>query len=466
MFGNFAAEKAFSAVRTTLFTAAFCAALTLQLHAADRPQWTGTFQHLSGFTMHPPHSYHPAVQRLSLELDQRLPDGRFHTSANIRNYFTASPDSLDIYIPELWIEFWLSRGDLLVGRQDLRRGLTPANSLFEFLRPRDLRNFVIEPDNATVRGNIALSYRHYTGNSVFELVFSPVITPVRLPHPEDRWFIPVPTPAGLPLRISDFPSGDNRPDRQLTELQTGLIWEYDLSASLEIQLSAFHWVPPMPSYQKKLSIDPADPFASPAITLKPSFKPTLILGGGTSYRAGSGITLTAEALWFQDEQFDRVPGIILEFDPASTSLGELARITRLIDEEEDGFLSAEQSYRLLTEIRYERSTLLAGVQWFMEGIRSPHPDIVRKERFHRFSGFVARDLFRERLSNRMQTTYHPAGNDFWISSEHIYDISDQVNLGLGTHIFGGSDPGPGYGHLSFGSYRTNSLVYGTLKFYW
>ena len=51
MFGNFAAEKAFSAVRTTLFTAAFCAALTLQLHAADRPQWTGTFQHLSGFTM-------------------------------------------------------------------------------------------------------------------------------------------------------------------------------------------------------------------------------------------------------------------------------------------------------------------------------------------------------------------------------------------------------------------------------
>lgn len=467
MFVNFAAEKAFPTLLPALLACLFWFFPAPQLHAADRPLFTGEFQHISGVTTNAPHDYYPAVQRLTLSFEERFSDGQFHVSGNIRNYFASSPDSLDLFIPELWVEFWFSRGDLRFGRQDFRWGLTPVNSLFEFLRPRDLRNFVIEPDRAAVRGNIAISYRYYAGSSTFEMVFSPVLTPNILPDPGKRWFIDVPAPAGLPLRISGNHDNQNSFNGQPPELQAGLMWQIDVSPSLEIQLSAFQWVPPMPTFEKQfLFTETADPVPSPAISLEPSYQPSIVLGGGSSYQTRSGFILTAEAMWYHRKQFDRIPTILLGFDPADTSLQELARIAQVIENEKDGFISVHQAFQSLAELRYTRGLLTTGIQWFWERVLSPQPDIVQKERFHRISGFVSRDIFRQRLSSSLLVTFHPAGDDYWVNTEHQYDFTDNVNLGIGAHFFGGPSPDESYGHLSFGSYKKNSLLYGSLSFFW
>jgi hypothetical protein len=194
--------------------------------ATAQPVLTGDADLIIGVTTTGKHEIVPGVQRLTLNLDHRFDGGRLLVRTDVRNRFEASADSLEWSLPEFWLEFYFSHGDLRVGKQIIQPGFSAFQSPLNRIQPLDIRNFLLEPEPVLRRGTVAVSYSWFPGNSRFEAILSPVHTPSLMPSPQSRWFIPVPVPPGIPLKIVANDHDDSPaikpPGRSLVEFrQTG-----------------------------------------------------------------------------------------------------------------------------------------------------------------------------------------------------------------------------------------------------
>ncbi|MDZ7693236.1 MAG: hypothetical protein U5K69_19305 [Balneolaceae bacterium] len=85
--------------------------------------------------------------------------------------------------------------------------------------------------------------------------------------------------------------------------------------------------------------------------------------------------------------------------------------------------------------------------------------ILQKEHFTYATLLLQRSFLRDKMEFRGFGRYNFNGEDFWINSELTYTGIDNIEAKVGTHLFGGPEPGPYYGHLSFHNYRSNSFFY-------
>ncbi len=427
--------------------------------AAAPPLITGDYHHLSGATFTHPPELLPGVQRLTLNIDNRFSDGRLFARTDIRNRFEASADSIEWTLPELWLELHFTNSDLRIGRQILQLGLAVANAPTDRIQPFDSRNFLLEPFSTLQRGTIALNYSYYIGNSRLRIVLAPVFTPSLVPDPESRWFPHLPIPAGMPVRIKPTPMNVDKP-------QAALIWDTNPLHSLEVQLGVLYWKPSMPTYRKSFRLSaPGSLIPDPNIILEETFTPTLIATGGVSWQITSSLNLLLEAAWFENRAYDKIPDELLSFDPANPDLPGLPRVISIISDENEDFISRHSAVDILFETRYSFRNTQIGFQWYNQLINSPHPDVIQDIWFRSISTFASRSYFRERLGSDVTATYQINGSDFWIRTELSYDIADDVSLSAGAHFFGGPSPEMNYGHPSFGSYRSNTLAYAGIRYY-
>ena len=426
-----------------------------------QPDLRGEYHLLAGVSFSNPDEWVPGVQRISIHLDQRFERGRFFVRTDIRNRFEASADSLEWMLPEAWLELYFTNSDLRIGRQVLQPGHSPFQAPVDRIQPVDLRNFLLEPDPQLRRGTVALAYSYYLGDSRFRLLLSPAPTPSLLPRPDSRWFVHIPVPAGIPVRVD---AAENR--RGIRHPQFALLWESGNIGPLELQAGVLYWTPSTPAYRKKIRIfSPGNPLPSPDILLTEQFTPGWIATAAFSLQLSTALTATAEAAWFRERAFDRIPKPLLSFDWNEPDLTLIPSITEIIATEADGFLSVHSAVETVIGVRYSGSLLTLGGQWSAQIIPDPHPDVIQDSIFHQLAATVRRDLFRQRLSSDLTIVYQPNGKDFWIRTGHSYDLMDNVNVSVGAHFFGGPLPQANYGHPSFGSYRSNSLIYAGIRFF-
>ncbi len=441
----------------TLFLLFFSAGAT-----DARPSLTGDFQHISGTTLTYPLELLPGVQRLTLNLDHRSNSGRLFARTDIRNRFQASADSIEWTLPEFWIELFFSDSDLRIGSQILQFGFSAANAPVDRILPLDFRNFLLEPVSTLERGTIALQYSYYTNNSRIRLIFSPVTTRSLIPQPDSRWFMHIPVPAGLPVQIES----DKSRSLLTKQSQGALLWDSNRWRSVEFQAGILYWTPSMPAFKKDIRLAAHGTLSSdPSIILEETFTPTWILTGGISWLATSSLTALLEVARFGKKTFDRIPETLLFFDPAGPDHFNLPLVYRIIADEERGFTSRHPAWDILMETRYSKGRTLLTVQWYSQIIDDPHPDVIQDEWFQSVSVYARRQFFRERLKSDLTILYQINGQDFWIWTEHSYDIVDNVTLSAGTHFFGGPVPEMNYGHPGFGSYRNNNLVYAGIRYF-
>lgn len=452
--------------RHTIFTFAFVLWTTscLFVHTgviSAQPAWTGEFHHMTGLTLTGTPQMQPGVQRVTLAPDYRFDGGRLHVRADIRNRFEAAPDSLEWVLPEVWLDLYFSSIDLRLGRIPLQPGLSPFGAPINRIQPLDLRTFFLEPTSTLRRGTIAAELSYYFRSSRLRALFSPTATPSLLPAPDSRWFAQVPLPDGIPVRL-DAPAQQTR----ISDVpQGGLLWDSRHWRTVEMQIGILYWTPSSPAYSKEIQIfTPGTILINPEVILTETHTPAWILTGGIIWEASSSVILLSEAAWFSDRTYDRIQQELLSFDPDEPDLISLPLILQITNEEENGFLSTHSALDLLQEVRLSPSWTSFILQWNAHFIVDPHPDVVQDTWFHTASVSALRDFFRQRLNSEIMILYQLNGQDFWIQTRHTYDVMDNVNLSLGAHLFGGPEPGTNYGHLSFGSYRSNSLIYAGLRF--
>ena len=436
-------------------------ALPMTSRTLAQPALKGEYHVLGGVAFSNPEEWLPGVQRVSINLDQRFERGRFFARTDIRNRFEASADPLEWTLPEFWLELYFPNSELRIGRQILQPGHSPFQAPVDRIQPVDLRNFLLEPETTLRRGTIALAYSYYLGDSRFRLVLSPVPTPTLLPRPDSRWFVHIPVPAGIPVRI-DTP--ENR--RGISHPQFALLWDSGIIGPLEMQAGVLYWTPSTPAYRKKIRVfSPGNPLPAADILLTEQFTPSWIFTGALSLQLSSALTVLAETAWFLEKAFDRIPDPLLSFSWDQPDLTLIPLITQIIATEDDGFLSSHSAVETLLGMQYTGSLFALGAQWSTQIIPNPDPDVIQDSIFHQIAATVRRDLFRQRLASDLTVVYQPNGEDFWIRTEHTYDLMDNVNVSAGAHFFGGPLPKANYGHPSFGSYRSNSLIYAGIRYF-
>lgn len=439
--------------------------LTLQTawkKAQAQNVFTGDFQFLSGVTLTEKASILPGLIRVSPGFESGFSNGRLYSSLAFRNRFEASVDSLEVTLPELWIELFFDNSDLRLGRQTFRWGLSFGNAPFDVIRPLDLRNFLLEPEPSLARGTPALSYLYYAGNSTFHLIISPKPNFSIIPEPESRWFIPIPVPANIPLQFEADPDNKSPGLRP----QAGLLWNHKLP-SLELQIGVLRWTPPIPSYRKEFQfLSPADLFAPPQLILTEERIPAWIAGAGFSLNVSATLSLVAEAAWYQSRLFDRIPELLINFDPLKSDLIEYSRVARLIAGEEHYFLSEHSSADFVMELRYIRGTSAYALIWSARSIFNPDEQVLQDPFFQTLTSVFRRGFVRDRLTAELITVWQLSGRDYWFRPQLAYDLFDNISVAGGVHFFGGPMPDTNYGHLSFASYRSNSHAYFSLRYFW
>lgn len=430
--------------------------------ATAQPVLTGDADLIIGVTTTGKHEIVPGVQRLTLNLDHRFDGGRLLVRTDVRNRFEASADSLEWSLPEFWLEFYFSHGDLRVGKQIIQPGFSAFQSPLNRIQPLDIRNFLLEPEPVLRRGTVAVSYSWFPGNSRFEAILSPVHTPSLMPSPQSRWFIPVPVPPGIPLKIV----ANDHDDSPAIKPQAALLWNSGRLGDLELHAGILYWIPSQPAYFKQVSILSPDSFPpSSEVLLSETFTPTLIFNGAVSWQVTNRVSATVEMAWFQARAFDRIPEVLREFSWDAPDPLLFPVLLQIISTEEKGFLSRHNTAETVLDFTYSGTDMTYGVQWGTRIIRDPHPDVIQDRIFHTLIASARRGLLRQRLISEVSMVYHPSGNDFWIRSEHSYDLMDNVAVSAGAHFFGGPVPETNYGDLSFGSYRGNSLLYAGVRYY-
>lgn len=447
--------------RFILLTSVLLRLLVLPADAYAQPALTGDAHLLAGVTTTSPHQLLPGVQRLTVNLDHRFEGGRFLVRTDVRNRFEASADSLEWTLPEFWLELYFSSGDLRIGRQILQPGFTAIQSPLNRIQPLDLRNFLLEPESVLRRGTMAVAYSLYRGNSRFKAIVSPVHTPSLIPSPPSRWFMPIPAPPGIPLRIAplDHNSSNRRP-------QAALLWDSGTISAIELRAGVLYWTPSQPAYFKQILFsDPNSFLSTPEVLLSETFTPTWIFNGAASWQVTGTITVTAEAAWFRERAFDRIPAALRDFRWDAPDPLLIPAALQVISTEDKGFLSRHSTVEAAFEFLYTGTSTTLGAQWNTRIIRDPHPDVIQDTIFHTLAATARRYLFRQRLVSEISMVYHPNGNDFWIRSEHTYDLMDNVAISAGAHFFGGPLPEANYGDLSFGSYRGNSMLFAGIRYY-
>ena len=169
---------------------------------------------------------------------------------------------------------------LELGKQFVRWGKTDIVTPIDRFAPRDFLT-VVDNDFLAVT---AARLNYEKGSNTVEAVWSPSLTPSRIPLENQRWAPPLqqlPTPVTVRNAQTVFPGGS----------QTGLRWNH--TGTLEYELSLYQGFNHLPSFEAALSQ------SETGLTLDVErFYPKMLMAGGNVAIPSRWFTLKSEAAYF------------------------------------------------------------------------------------------------------------------------------------------------------------------------
>jgi hypothetical protein len=178
----------------------------------------------------------------------------------------------------------IARGPITIdlGKQFVRWGAADIVNPTDRFAPQDFLN-VVNPEFLAItaaRGVVQL------GGHAFEAVWTPRLTPSRLPLIDQRWTVVPAEAQGIPLTQSAvYPSG----------VQTGVRWRH-IADRLEYSLSFFDGFNNLPDVVPRIQVSPQPPFAPSAIEVTGVYPPIRTYGGDMALPLRS-VTVKAEAAY-------------------------------------------------------------------------------------------------------------------------------------------------------------------------
>lgn len=392
-------------------------------------------------------------------MNRPLDFGSFYAEADlIHRYDEQTP--IELQLRELYFDWFFDNSDLRVGKQQITWGQATGGFVTDILIPVDLREFLTQDPSDLILGVTAVNLTRYFGSSYIQGVISPAIQTDRIPSSSSRWF---------PLETIDAPipvtfTGNEEPSR-IGDIQAALRFAWRSRSSLDLDLMLYHWAHPMPAYALDIRPFGTNLFDPPSVRLNETYRTSPMAGFSAEWQAGSSWSFQAEALYVHRRLFTFLPVAVNRLERALDDITEAIAVLQDFEIRDDGYLIEKPWLNSMIGVRTELYGTTIQFQGYLEMIFQYEDRILPQQYFPFASLLLNRSFMSDRLQVISLSRYNFFADDFWFQMQGVYELSDGLELAVGTNLFGGDEVSPFYGHFSFNRFRENSFLFSRLSLF-
>jgi len=398
-----------------------------------------------------------ARNRVQFQISNSFNRGNFFADSDFVHRYQ-SEQEVDINLREAYIDLFFSRADLTIGKQKILWGRSNGGFVTDILTPVDLREFLTQDPEDLRIGLTSINARFYSGANTIQIVAAPLFQKDLLPDSSSRWF-PVQT-IDSPLSVQ-FSGYDKSPS--IRDFQLAVQYSNRDLSWLDLDIQALRWNHPMPAYA--ININLFDFPNLPSVSLRETYHNSVMGGFSAAIEASSSWNFTIEALYVHERLFPFLPVPISLLEDALTSLPAAIQLIQQFELRDDGYLKKRPWLNTMAGVQTELFGTTISTQFYLETIVN-YDDAILSQQFFPYLTFLAgRSFLRDRLQVLALSRYNFYAEDYWLQLQGVYELSDGLQITLGTNLFAGEDFSPFYGHFTFSQFRENSFVFAQMAFY-
>jgi hypothetical protein len=418
---------------------------------------TGLFQNYNAVELSDNYELSAARNRFRIQLNHSIDFGRLYAEMDLIHRYDHTP-GIEILPRELYADWYRGNYDVRIGQQILTWGRADGGFVTDILSPVDFRDFLAQDPADLKLGITSLSVERYFGSDSFQIVFNPIFQPFLLPDEDSRWF-PVQDP-DTPLAVQF-----NGYDRDWSIKNAQFAFQYRLRSvsNLDLDIMLMRWHHPVPAYA--IEFQPIDFVNGPGFIFTETYQPSLMAGFSGTYQIHSNLLLTAETLFVKDKLFTSLPVPTGLLDNAVENLPAFLELLQNVQFNMNGFLAEKPWLNTMAGFQTDFRGTTFSFQAYLETIINYDDQIVSQRTYPYLTFLAVRSFLRERLQLLSLSRYNVDAEDYWLQFSGNYEIADGFEFALGVNIFGGQNPPPYYGHLSFSRFSENSFIFSRVAFY-
>ncbi len=335
-------------------------------------------------------------------------------------------DSLNLRLRELYLNLYFNNFDLRIGKQQVVWGKADGVFITDIVSPLNLTEFLL-PDFDEIRtGVIATKFDYYIGNSTFEVIWMPVITPTETPPESSIWY----TAPDFPIAPTfDYSKEYIDPSLKNSEV---FVKYSAMTSKIDFEIMGAYTWDDYPTMHIQKTIDPAT-MQLTGLNITPEHH-RLSVGGGSFSTEIKGVILRGEAAYYNGKYFQTEDPLQIDAIIQKDYLHYLAGLDFII-----GGVNLSTQFIQQTIFDYDKN-------------------IVNEEIDNTMTFMARYDLLRETLHLELFSYIGLTNNDALIRPKISYDFDDSFSILLGSNIFVGDSDG------RFGQYSENSMIYAKLKY--
>ncbi len=344
--------------------------------------------------------------------------------------YTYGTDSIDFRMRELYLDLYFKSFDLRIGKQQIVWGKADGVFITDIVSPLNLTEFLLPDFDEIRRGVYATKLDYYLGNSTFEVIWIPILTPTVFPQQGSIWHVQPDFPA--PPKF-DYSKMNVKPSLENSEI----FGKYSLMSSIiDIDLmGAYTWdATPTMHVQKEFEMDTSThkPVLT-GLTITPQHHRLTVAGGSFSSTI-KGFVLRGEAAYYWGKYFQTA-------DPMAVDA-----------------IVQKDYLNYVVGLDYIAGDWKFSTQFIQKRIFDYQDAIQEDEVQNLMTVLIHGDLLRQTLHLELFSYIGLDNFNALIRPKITYDFSDAFSILLGSNIFTGDEEG------MFGKYGDNSMIYTKIKY--
>lgn len=394
--------------------------------------------------------------RISSQIEYGLGSVNLHSEFELRHRYGENL-AYHLIPREIYADIYTNNSDIRLGYQRVLWGRSHGSFITDILSPFDLGNLTYTDISEVRRAILALNVTRYIDANSVQIVLQPLLSKSNLPDPGSRWF-PVPSPGeALNVSLEDENSGG------WNGMNAALNFRLRSPSFFDSEFYLLYWRYPIPTFGYEI-FQPSE-FAPLELSLQSRYHSSLMAGSGFLFQLSDRLSLKSEFLFVYSRSFTELPFNKEKLIQATEDNLLALRLFREFQNQENLYTLKRPWVHSMFGFQSNIGGFDISVQANLEWILNHNEKILAEALYPYFTVLINRSLLRDRLQLTNLNRYNPSGDDFWLQMEGRYEWSDRVELSLGANLFGGTEPGPLYGHLSFHQFRTNSFLFSKLTLY-
>jgi len=424
-----------------------------------QPSFSGLLRNYNGITV--ANGNDLIVGRNLARANFRVPTDQysFYVSGEVLQSYTQRPDSLKFRLREAYVDLYMKRSELRVGKQVISRGRANGSILSDILSPLDLSEFLTQEFSDLRQGTIAVTFMTDVGPHQLDLVLNPVVSESLLPKPGSTWDFQPDIEVPIGIRTLGY-------DRRVTlkDMQYSAQFRYRPNTRFNLDVSAQYWEYPLPTYGKVFLLEGGTPIAE----LQEMRLRSPMIGLSGDFLVSNGILATFEGTFYTRRLVDKplpdlssLPSLELfsTLDPLQAALlvGSLNDLDR--------YTSEKPFTQLMGGLDLSSGSRFASLQTILEYIPG-HDATIAQNKLNTTVSVLVRDAwYDERLRVQTFVRYGVGGKDYWINPELTWKPVDQTAISVGAQVFGGAKSDDVF-NFRLSRYADNSFIFTKLTWSW